>query len=156
MSQNEVITSAKKVINDSADSVWARLRKLDGVEAFLHEVVGKSWIVDNQAPGVGTKRSCTLHNMSEEGHATAEEVIAFDDTNRSYSYKIEEGSMPVKNMVNTFSVKDLGYKKCELSWEATMASFIENPQMSEIDFRQFVKSNGEMLMANFSKLHNNA
>lgn len=156
MTNNKVITSTQKVINDSADAVWGRLRKLDGIEDFLPEVVGKSWVIDNQEPGVGTKRSCTLNGMPEEAPATVEEIISFDDVTRSYSYKIEEGSMPVKNMINTFTVKDLGYKKCLLSWEATMESFIENPKMSEADFRQFVEGNGSMLMKNFSKLHDNA
>lgn len=155
MTQNEVITSVQQVINDSADNVWGRLRKLDGIEEFLPEVVGKSWVIDNQEPGVGAKRSCALNGMPDDSPATVEEVIAFDDTTRSYSYKIEEGSLPVKNMLNTFKVNDLGYKKCELSWEATMEAFIENPQMSESDFRQFIVGNGQMLMSNLSKLHGN-
>ncbi len=147
------ITKATQVINDSADNVWERLRKLDGVEEFLPEVVSKSWLIDDQSPGVGTKRSCSLNVMPEDAAPTVEEVIAFDDKNRTYSYRLEDGAMPVKNMVNTFTVKDLGYKRCELSWQATIESFIENPQMSEKEFNEFVVGNGVMLMNNISSLH---
>ena len=57
--------------------------------------------------GVGCERTCTMN--SEQGEITINEVITeFNDSERHLKYSVQNPPMPVMNMENSISVKDLG------------------------------------------------
>ncbi len=121
------------IIDTSADKVWGLLRTLDDVDKYSSNV---SKVIFTGNKGVGGERVCT----SEDGKGFfRERIVAFDDRFRTYSYFLVEG-VPVKGMVNTFKVVNLGYKKCALIWSSKYEEFIENPDMTEKQFMAFMDS----------------
>ncbi|MEM8509574.1 MAG: SRPBCC family protein [Bacteroidota bacterium] len=148
----DAILSKSVVINASADEVWSRLRKLDKIEELTPDFVGDSWI--EGAVGVGAKRSCTAPGETRktaEKPAYTETVLMYDDEKRFYSYAV--AGIPAKNMVNSFKVVDLGYKKCMVVWSSSGWTFIENPQMTEEQFLAFLDTVSNQLMDGLNKLH---
>ena len=63
--------------------------------------------------------------------------MGYSDTNRTYSYSVIEG-IPVKGMVNTWNVVDLGYNKSMIVWSSKFEAFMENPQMTKEQFFGFI------------------
>jgi hypothetical protein len=45
-----------------------------------------------------------------------EELVARDDANRSYTYRIVEGPLPVRNYTSTISVSDDGDGRSKIDW----------------------------------------
>ncbi|MEO1436840.1 MAG: SRPBCC family protein [Bacteroidota bacterium] len=149
---SEAIVSKTVVINASADVVWERLRALDRIEELTPDFVGDSWIDGNV--GIGAKRSCTAPGQTRktaDQPAYTETVVAYDDEKRFYSYAVM--GVPAKNMLNSFKVVDLGYKKCMVVWNSSGWTFMENPQMSEEQFLAFLDRVSDQLMARLYALH---
>ncbi|TAI48169.1 SRPBCC family protein [Flagellimonas allohymeniacidonis] len=119
------------IIDASADRVWGLLRRLDDVDKYSSNI---SEVVFTGKKGVGGERVCT----SEDGKGFfRERIVAFDDRLRTYSYSLEEG-VPVKGMVNTFKVVNLGYNKSALIWSSKYEEFLENPDITEAQFMVFM------------------
>ncbi len=150
---NEISLTKSKIINASADDVWERLRKLDGLEEIVPNFLQDSWVIDNAEPGVGAKRGCTAPGTPKGEASYTEQVVEYDEDRRFYSYAILNG-IPAKNMVNSFRVVDLGYKKCMVVWESNGGQFIENPNMTKEQFVGFLNSAGDAMMAGLYRLHN--
>ena len=149
---NALITKTK-IINASADEVWERLRKLDKVEELTPDFIGDSWVTG--PIGVGAVRSCSAPGQTRknaENPAFTETVLAFDDEKRFYSYSVS--GVPAKNMVNSFKVVDLGYKKCMVVWRSGGWTFVDNPQMSKTQFMGFLDTVSNQMMAKLFELHN--
>lgn len=153
MSNNKVITQQSQELNVPASEVWERLRKLDGLEEIIPEVIGKSWVIDGQEPGKGAQRACAMPGQSAEEASLVEKVLEFSDEDRFYSYTITQG-VPVKNMLNSFKVDELADGRSKVIWEATMGEFIENTNMTQPEFEAFVIMNGEALMAGLGNIYN--
>ena len=142
-----------KVINASADEVWERLRQLDKIEELTPDYIGDSWVIGNI--GVGATRSCTAPGQTRktaENPAFTETVLAYDDEKRFYSYAVS--GVPAKNMVNSFKVVDLGYKKCMVVWSSGGWTFVENPQMDQAQFMGFLDAVSDQLITKLYELHN--
>lgn len=112
------------VLNASADEVWERLRKIEGVEEITPSLLSHSEL-DGEA-GVGCTRVCTGPDGKSKYKET---VIEYNDASRFYSYKVIEG-VPIKGMVNSFRVVDLGYNKCMVVWHSNGGEYLKNPGMS--------------------------
>ena len=121
-----------KVINASADAVWEKLRVMDDLQKYSSHVAIVKWTGDH---GVGGERKC-LPPEGLEGYYL-ERIVNFNDEQRTYSYALVEG-VPVKGMVNTFKVVDLGYRKSMIIWTSSFEQFLENPQMTEEQFLGFI------------------
>jgi len=109
-----------KVVDASADDVWAILREMDDIDKYSS---GISKIVWTGNKGEGGERVC-YPPKGQEGFFK-ETIVAFDDVNRTYSYSVVEG-IPVKGMVNTYRVVDLGYQKSMIVWSSTFDEFMQN------------------------------
>ena len=151
--QKTISLTKTKVINASADDVWERLRELDGLEEIIPDFLSDSWIINDATPGVGAKRSCTAPGTPKGQASYTEQVVEYDDDKRYYAYAITEG-IPAKNMINSFKVVDLGYKKCMVVWQSEGGQFIENPNMTRDQFTWFLNSAGDAIMAGLYRLHN--
>lgn len=133
-----------KVVEASADDVWTHLRKMDQIQNYTQTIAKLDW----EGPkDVGGKRTC----YSPDGkNYYKENIVAFDDTNRTYSYSVVEG-IPVKGMVNTWNVVDLGYNKSMVIWSTIYDEFMKNPQMTEEQFMGFIDMNLNELVGNIVK-----
>ena len=133
-----------QVVDASADDVWEVLRQMDDIDKYSSAVAKVEWTGDH---GVGGQRVCT----APQGQgAYKESIVAFDDNGRTYSYALVEG-VPVKGMVNTFKVVDLGYKKSMIVWTSNYEAFMKNPQMSEEQFGGFIKMTIGEMVGNIAK-----
>lgn len=128
-----------QLVDASADDVWTVLRQMDDIDKYSSAVAKVEWNGDH---GIGGERVCT----APEGQGFYKEsIVNFDDSGRTYSYALIEG-VPVKGMVNTFKVVDLGYQKSMIVWTSNYDAFMKNPQMTEEQFGGFIKmSIGEMV-----------
>lgn len=140
---NEGITNTI-IVNANADVVWSVLRELDNVDEFSTSVAQVEWKGEK---GVGGQRVCTTPDG--KGSFT-ENITAFNDQNRTYSYAVVEG-VPAKGMVNTFKVVNLGYKKSAIVWFSEYDSFVQNPKMDESQFINFVDSSSKEMIANVAQ-----
>ncbi len=122
-----------KVVDASADNVWSVLRKMDQIDKYTQNVARVEW---SGNMGVGGSRKC----FAPDGKGYFKEnIVAYDDTNRTFSYSVVEG-VPVKGMVNSWKVVDLGYMKSMVVWTTNYDEFIENPQMTFEQFMGFIDS----------------
>ena len=128
------------------------MRKLDKVEELTPDYVGDSWITGTV--GVGATRSCSAPGQTRKSAdpAFTETILAYDDEKRFYSYAV--AGVPAKNMVNSFKVVDLGYKKCMVVWSSGGWTFVENPQMDKAQFMGFLDAVSTQLITRLYELHN--
>ena len=120
-----------KVVNASADDVWGVIRKMDQVHKYSSGIARLEW---KGNMGVGGSRTC--YAPDNKGYFK-EKIVAFDDSNRTFSYAVVEG-VPFKGMVNTWKVVDLGYMKSMIIWTSKYDEFMENPQMTKEQFMGFI------------------
>ena len=142
-----------QIVEASADEVWERLRKLDGLEEIVPHLLTDTWLIGNTKPGVGTKRSCTAPGTPKGQASYTETITEFSDAERYYRYAITEGT-PTKNMVNSLRVVDLGYQKCMVVWTSDREGFVKNPNMTEEQFNEFLTMAGQSVVDGVAKLHN--
>ena len=142
-----------QIVNASADEVWERLRKLDGLEEIAPHLLNETWIHDNALPGVGVKRSCTAPGTPKGQASYTETILEFSDSERYYKYTVDQGT-PTKNMINSLRVVDLGYHKSMVVWTSVRDGYIDNPQMTEVEFNEFLTMAGQSIVDGVAKLHN--
>lgn len=133
-----------KVVDVSADNVWTLLRKMDDVDKYSSGIAKVVW---TGKKGKGGERVC-YPPKGQEGYFK-EKIVAFDDNSRTFSYAVVEG-VPIKGMVNTFKVVDLGYKKSMVVWSTNFDEFMKNPQMTEEQFMGFIKMSLEEMIGNIT------
>lgn len=122
-----------KIVQASADDVWTEIRKLDQVDKYSSTIARVEW---SGNMGIGGSRVC--YSPDGKGYFK-ENIVAFDDTNRTFAYSVVEG-VPFKGMVNSWKVVDLGYMKSMVIWTTNYDEFIENPQMTFDQFMGFIDS----------------
>lgn len=136
--------TVSKVVAASADNVWTILRKMDDIDQYSSAVAKVAWKGEK---GIGGERTCTA--PKGEGYYK-ERIVQFNDNSRTYSYALLEG-VPVKGMVNSFKVVDLGYNKSMIVWTSTYEKFMKNPQMTEDQFAGFINSSINEMLQNITK-----
>lgn len=129
-----------KTIDLSADEVWEQLRIMDNIDELSSQVVSVKWTGNH---GVGGERVCAAPNGQGQ---FKESIVGFSDSERTYSYAVLEG-VPAKNMVNSFKVIDLGYKKSMVVWTSSF-EFMENPNMKEAQFKGFLTGASTEMISN--------
>lgn len=130
-----------KIVSKSADYMWGKVRKMDEIHKYSSVIVSVDW---NGNMGEGGERVC--HFPDGRGYVK-EKILAYNESSRSFSYSIIEGSIPVKGAINTIQVVDLGYGKCILAWWSHYDQFIENPQVTEEQFHASIISSLEEMTA---------
>ncbi|MEM8585005.1 MAG: SRPBCC family protein [Bacteroidota bacterium] len=130
-----------RVVESSADDVWAVLRQLDNIDD-LTNVVSSVEFTGNY--GAGGTRIC--HTADGQGYFK-ESILTLNDSERTYTYALLEGA-PVQGMVNHFKVVDLGYLKSMIVWTSSYESFMSNPQMTEEQFLGFINQTASEMIGN--------
>ena len=144
--RSDIIVSESVVLNASADEVWTELRHLDKFAELFPNFVSDVWIEGYNGPKTGLERKCTAPGQKKGTVSYKETIIEFNDDKRYYAYAVE--GVPAKDMVNSFKVVDLGYKRSMVIWNSAGWTFIENSQMSEEQLIGFIHSSlGEAMSA---------
>ena len=94
------------VYSASADHMWSLIGDPAGM-ADWHPAIAKS-------PSENGRRTCIL----ADGGEVKEEIIAHDDSARSYTYRIIESPLPMTGYVSTIRVGPSGSGNAEVVWEA--------------------------------------
>jgi mxaD protein len=110
----ELKVSKSVDIAASADTVWAKVKNFDGINAW-HPAFVKDEIISGKNNVVGAQRLLTLGN----GGTIKEKLLGFDDKNHTFKYEILEGVLPVSDYKSTFSVKSTGKNASTATWSAT-------------------------------------
>lgn len=131
--QSDAKKTYTKIVDVSADEVWEILRKMDQIDKYSSTIARVEW---KGNMGIGGSRTC--YSPDGKGYFK-ENIVNFDDSRRTFSYSVVEG-VPIKGMVNTWNVVDLGYKKSMIVWTSEYEQFMENPQMTKDQFMAFIDS----------------
>jgi len=131
-------------VNTSADKVWEEIRKMDNIDKVSSYVAKLSWKGNK---GVGGERKC----IAPDGKGYyVEKIQQFDDAQRFYQWQVIEG-VPAKNVKNSFKVVDLGYNKSMIIFRSNF-EFMENPNMTEGQFKAFLSSASAEIANSYAKL----
>lgn len=115
-----------------ADDVWKQIRKMDNIDKISSFVGSLSW---SGPKGVNGVRTC----VTPDGQGKfVEKIVAFDDEARSYSWEVIEG-VPASPIRNSFRVVPTGKNSSVVVWTSHY-TFLENPQMTEDAFKQFMNT----------------
>lgn len=139
--QTDAAITITKVVEGSADDVWAVLRQLDNIDD-LTQVVSSVEFTGNY--GAGGTRIC--HTADGQGYFK-ESILSLNDRERTYTYALLEGA-PIQGMINNFKVVDLGFKKSMIVWTSNYDSFLANPQMTEEQFLGFINQTASEMIEN--------
>jgi len=131
-------------VNASADKVWEEIRKMDNIDEVSSYVSVLTW---KGTKGVGGERKCVAPDG--EGYYV-EKIQQFDDTQRFYQWQVIEG-IPAKNVKNSFKVVDLGFNKSMIVFRSNF-EFMENPNMTEEQFKAFLASASAEMATNYAAL----
>ncbi|MBI4665186.1 MAG: SRPBCC family protein [Nitrospinae bacterium] len=100
----------EKLVDAPRSEVWQKLSDFGNVHVF-HPMVEKSTLHSAVKCGVGAKRTCEFYNG--QGHVD-EEVTGWKE-GESMTVAIRDGSMPLKEGVVHFDLKDAGQGKTLLT-----------------------------------------
>ena len=143
-SMGEPKVQFSKIINKSADKFWETVRQVDKIDKYSSNVARVEWTGNI---GKGGQRVC--YTPDGKGYFK-EKIVAYNESARSFSYFLLEGA-PVKGMVNTIQVVDLGYGKCVFVFWSHYDKFINNPQMTQEQFHAFMNSSLEEMTEKMAK-----
>lgn len=131
-----------QVIDASAKDTWKIIAKFDNLAeltpTFLHSVTLKGKV------GEGCERKCV---SPDQKSYYKEKVTYFNEKEMYYRYAMVEGSLPVKNMENSFRVVSLGKNKSMVIW-TTGYDFVDNPNMPEAKLKGFIDAALTEMMTN--------
>lgn len=100
-------------LNQPTEVVWKKVSDFGDLGAW-HPAVAKTEIVAGKNSHVGAKRVLTLKG----GGTINETLTAYNAKDKSYSYKITEGVLPVNEYASTVSVHSNGDGKSVVVWES--------------------------------------
>ncbi len=143
-SMGEPKVQFSKIINMSADKLWKTVRQIDKIDKYSSNIARVEW---TGKIGKGGQRVC--YTPDGKGYFK-EKIVAYNESAKSFSYSLLEGA-PVKGMVNTIKVVDLGYDKCVFVFWSEYKQFIENPQMTQEQFHAFMTSSLEEMTEKMAK-----
>ena len=125
-----------------ADEVWALIGSFADLARWGTGIIGTAI----EGRGVGSVRTLSL----AQGGVLKERLEAEDQSQRSYTYSIIEGSLPVTNYRSTLQVDAAGKKSSRVTWSS---SFEPKPGTSEARAVQIVTAlHNSSLMAVKGKL----
>ena len=97
--------SASQLYASSPDTVWSLVGDPQKFAAWHPAVI--------QSEVEGATRRCTL----ADGATIIEEIVRHSDSDRSYSYRIVESPLPIRDYVSTLRVEPDG-QGARLTWES--------------------------------------
>ena len=100
-------------LNQPADVVWKKVSDFGDLGAW-HPAVAKTEIVSGKADHAGAKRVLTL----KDGGKINETLTTYNAKQKTYSYKITDGVLPVNEYVSAVSVHSNGDGKSVVVWES--------------------------------------
>lgn len=100
-------------LNQPADVVWEKVSDFGDLGAW-HPAVAKTEIVSGKNNHKGAKRVLTL----KDGGKINETLTAYNAKEKTYSYKITDGVLPVNEYASTVSVHSNGEGKSVVVWES--------------------------------------
>ncbi len=112
MAQGLSVTE-RVTINTPASQVWNQINNFGDLGAW-HPAVAKTEIVGGTNNQKGAVRLLTLG----DGGQIKETLTAYDAANKTYSYVINEGVLPVSHYASTISVLPAG-DRSEVVWKGT-------------------------------------
>ena len=136
--------SESLIIEAPASEIWNRLKSFDSVEDYAGGMISHSEV---KGYGIGCERTCTMN--SEQGDITIKEVITeFDDSERFLKYAVQNPPMPVTNMENSISVKEL-VDGSEVTWQ----SFFDAEDSQVLEISAMLQGMILMSLEGIKKLH---
>jgi mxaD protein len=87
-------------INAPVDKVWDAVKDFDSLPKW-HPGFSDDKLTKGENNKVGAVRTLTV----KDGPSFTEELLAFDDANHSYKYRIVESPLPLRDYHSTVSVK---------------------------------------------------
>lgn len=101
-------------INTPADTTWEKISKFGDLGAW-HPAVAKTEIISGHDGKKGAKRTLTL----QDGGKISETLTAYDVQNKSMSYIITDGVLPVTGYSSNVHVYSNGADKSVVVWEGS-------------------------------------
>ena len=116
MPQSRVLNVASsRDINAPAEKVWAVIGDFNSLPQW-HPAIAASRLVTE---GGATWRRVTLVDGSE----LSERLDSHSDSERTYSYAIPEGPLPIRDYHSRIAVKEAGAGRCLVEWSAHFVAF---------------------------------
>jgi mxaD protein len=117
-------------INAKADTVWANVSNF-GDLGLWHPAVKTTHILSGTPNLPGAIRLVTLQDNSQ----VKEELLTFGPAQKTFSYKILEGVLPVSNYRSTLTVKALSDSKSKVTWsgEFKRKDLSDKPVVNQTD-----------------------
>ncbi len=143
-SMREPKVQFSKIISKSADKYWETVRQIDKIDKYSSNVARVEWTGN---VGKGGQRVCYTPDGKDY---FKEKIVAYDESARSFSYSLLEGA-PVKGMVNTIQIINLGYGQCIFVFRSYYEEFISNPQMTQEQFHAFMNTSLEEMTDKMAK-----
>jgi len=100
-------------IDASPDEVWAEVGNFDGM-ANWHPAIASSQIVAGENNRAGAARELQI----KDGPAVIDELVALDDAQRSYIYRLVDSPLPLTDYLAKVTVKPNG-EGSEVIWSVT-------------------------------------
>jgi ribosome-associated toxin RatA of RatAB toxin-antitoxin module len=115
-------------INAPAAKVWDAVKDFDALPKW-HPGFSKDEIVKGTNNQVGAVRQLTL----KDGPSFTEELTAFSDKRRRYSYKIVESPLPLTDYHSTLRVRAVGKDKSKVVWSGSFKRKNTSPNPPEAE-----------------------
>lgn len=117
-------------IQAPVDKVWAAVKDFDSLNKW-HPGFAKDEIVQGTNNTPGAVRSLTI----KDGPTFTEKLLTFDEARHSYSYRIIESPLPLRDYVSHLSVKPGAKGGSRVTWSGTFKrkSTADTPPDAEND-----------------------
>ncbi|OLT45226.1 polyketide cyclase [Saccharomonospora sp. CUA-673] len=91
---------ASGIVPGDVDEVWRRVRDFNGLPTWHPGIAASEIEPGHGAFEIGAVRTLTL----ADGGVVREQLLAFDDPGRSYTYNILDSPFPVRRYISTIRV----------------------------------------------------
>lgn len=105
---------AERSIPVSADTLWATVEAMTGMEDWYPGLIRKSAV--QGADGPNPARTCVM----QDGGILQERILLRDNATRTFVYAIDSHPLPARNVVGTIRIDDLGNGRSHVAWSAQM------------------------------------
>ena len=109
-----IFVSKTIAIEAPAASVWAKVKDFNALNAW-HPAVAKTDILEGENNMPGAVRLLTLN----DGGTINEELLSWDETTMTYTYKIFESVLPVSDYEATVTVEPITGSSTKVIWSAS-------------------------------------
>jgi mxaD protein len=104
----------KITINTPADKVWNTVKNFNDLGAW-HPAVATTELIGGKNNVRGTMRVLTL----QDGGKITETLLTFNEREKTYSYAINEGALPVNQYYSTITVSAVDANSTEVVWQSS-------------------------------------